>query len=87
MPLFCDDFIDGLGGRQKAGYPAAMDEAEVWREAQKLLNEHGKGAALEAARRADGMLQAGDLAGSAVWLRIMLAITSLQMPDKGGPAH
>ena len=57
-----------------------MDEAEVWREAQKLLDEHGKAAALCAAERADALLAAGDLAGSAEWLRVMLAITSLQMP-------
>ena len=41
-------------------------------------NEHGAGAALEAAQRADAMLERGDMDGCAVWKRIVSAVEEIE---------
>jgi hypothetical protein len=43
-----------------------------------LVNQHGADAPIEAAMRADAMLEAGDLNGCAVWKRILRAVEELQ---------
>jgi len=40
-------------------------------------NSHGEDAVIEAALRADAMLDAGDLDGQRVWLRVIEAIKEL----------
>ena len=45
--------------------------------AQAIMKEHGKKAEVHAAMRADALLEAGDLEGQRVWLRIIAAIEEL----------
>ena len=49
--------------------------------ANNLLERHGEDAPIEAAMRADAMLEAGDLDGLAVWKRILRALEELQEGD------
>jgi hypothetical protein len=51
-----------------------------------LIRQHGDDAELTAARRADLMLERGDLEGQTVWKRITRVIVELQAPPTG-PAH
>ena len=67
-------------------FRAANAEIDIWRAATLLLQKHGDGAELEAARLADLMLDRGDLAGQAVWMRIRRAIVELQAAPSG-PLH
>ncbi len=43
-----------------------------------LVKQHGEDAPIEAAMRADAMLEAGDLDGYAMWKRILLAVEELR---------
>ena len=61
-------------------------ELDIWRAANLLIRQHGDEAEVAAARRADLMLERGDLEGQLVWKRIRLAIIELQAPAKG-PAN
>ena len=63
-----------------------VDELEIWRAANLLIRQHGADAEIEAARKADLMLDRGDRDGQLVWLRIKRAIVELQAPPRG-PAH
>jgi hypothetical protein len=60
-------------------------EVNVWRAASLLIEMHGAEAELEAAQRADEMLDQGDPAGCRAWTRISHAIRSIREP--GGPVH
>ena len=64
-------------------WPHDLDIANV------LIRKHGKGAALEAAQRADAMLECGDMSGYTVWKRIVRAVEELQRkePREGEAAH
>ncbi len=42
-----------------------------------LVKQHGQDAPIEAAMRADAMLDTGDLDGYAVWKRILRAVEKL----------
>ena len=66
--------------------PRRLAEIDVFRAANMLIQRHGDGAELEASRLADAMLDRGDLAGQAVWLRIRRAVVQLQAAPTG-PAH
>jgi hypothetical protein len=44
-----------------------MDKIDIYRSAALLIKRHGEDAVIEAARRADAMLEAGDLDGQWVW--------------------
>ncbi len=44
-------------------------EPDIYRTANELLKQHGHEAPIFAAMRADELLEAGDIAGQAVWLR------------------
>ena len=50
---------------------------DVYRSAHAMIQKHGEAAAIEAAMKADAMLDKGDLDGRAVLLRIMTAVTEL----------
>ena len=54
-----------------------MDERDIWRSARVLLDQYGLDAAIQAAMKADAMLERGDLKGAAVWRRIIEAINAL----------
>jgi hypothetical protein len=63
-----------------------ISDLDIWRAANLLIQQHGADAELAAARRADLMLERGDLEGQTVWKRISRAIAELQAPPTG-PAH
>jgi hypothetical protein len=54
--------------------------------ANQLIRQHGDDAELAAARRADLMLDRGDLEGQTVWKRIRRAVVELQATPTG-PVH
>ncbi len=53
-------------------------DLDIYRSAQVLVKHHGRDAPIEAAMRADAMLEKGDLDGYAVWKRILRAVGVLQ---------
>jgi hypothetical protein len=55
----------------------------IWRAANLLISKHGANAELEAAKRADLMLDRGDDDGRLLWMRIRRAIEDLQAPRRG----
>jgi hypothetical protein len=62
-----------------------ISELDIWRAANLLTHRHGPDAELEAARRADLMLERADVDGQTVWKRIRRAIVELQAPPAGPP--
>ena len=60
-----------------------ISDLDIWRAANLLIRRHGEDAEIEAAKRADQMLERGDLDGQVVWKRIRRAIVELQAPAKG----
>jgi len=63
-----------------------ISDLDIWRAANLLIRQHGADAELEAAKRADLMLERGDLDGQSLWRRIRRAIVELQAPPVG-PLH
>ncbi len=59
----------------------------IYRAANLLVKQHGEDAPIEAAMRADAMLEAGDLGGYAVWKRILRAVEELQEMRPGARVH
>ncbi len=57
-------------------------DLDIYRTANVLIREHGEDAALEAAQRADAMLEAGDLEGHAVWCQIVKAVEELLTKER-----
>ncbi len=62
-----------MGGRT-----LTITDLDIYRSAVALVREHGEDADLEAAQRADAMLEKGDADGQRVWLRILAAVKELQ---------
>jgi hypothetical protein len=58
-----------------------IPDRDIWRAANLLVREHKTDAEIVAARRADEMLERGEL----VWLRIRRAIVELQAEPIGKP--
>ena len=56
-------------------------DLDIYRTANVLVKRYGKDAVLETAQRADGFLEAGDMAGSAVWRRVLRAIKEIWRQD------
>ncbi len=56
-------------------------DLDIYRSANVLIREHGEDAALEAAMRADAMLEKGGLEGQAVWKRIVRAVEEIQREE------
>ncbi len=52
-----------------------------------LMRERGEDAVIEAAMRADALLEQGDMEGRAVWLRVMAAIKELETTEPEGVVH
>ncbi len=65
-------------------------DLDIYRSAQVLVKQHGEDAPIHAAMRADGMLEAGDLDGYAVWKRVLRAVGELRVkrrcPQPPSPA-
>ena len=55
-----------------------IDSPDIYRAAKLVIDQHGDGAALHAAQRADELLADGDPEGSAVWRHILAAIEELR---------
>ncbi len=64
-------------------------DLDIYRSAQVLVKQHGDDAPIEAALRADALLDKGDLDGYAVWKRILRAVDELQgtQPKSGEAVH
>ena len=60
-----------------------VSDLDIYRSAHVLIREHGQDALIEAAMRADAMLEKGDLDGYAVWKRILRAVEELQGTEPG----
>ena len=54
-----------------------IDDLDIFRAADVPIKRHGADAAIDAARRADELLAAGDLEGCALWKRILAAVLEL----------
>jgi len=52
-------------------------DLDIYRSAHTLIQQHGEAAAIEAAMKADAMLDKGDLDGYAVWKRILRAVEEM----------
>ncbi len=55
-----------------------IPDLDIYRSANLLVKRHGEDAPIRVAMRADAMLDKGDLAGVAVWKRILRAVEELQ---------
>ncbi len=64
-------------------------DLDIYRSANALVKRHGQDAPIEAAMRADAMLEEGDLGGYAAWRRILVAVKELQrkQPVGGDRVH
>ncbi len=62
---------------------------DIYRSAQVLVTHHGQDAPIQAAMRADAMLDKGDLDGYAAWRRILRAVGELRgtEPKSGEAVH
>jgi len=54
-----------------------ISDLDIYRSANPLVKQHGEDAPIEAAMRADAMLETGDLDGLVVWRRIVKAVEEL----------
>ncbi len=57
-------------------------DLDIYRSANELIEQHGDDAPIEAAMRADEFMEAGDMEGRAVWLRIVKAIEELLSEER-----
>ena len=65
-------------------------DLDIYRSAKALIDQHGEfEAELHAAQRADELLEAGDMEGRRVWLRVLEAAQELAKPkpDEGDAVH
>jgi len=60
-----------------------MTELDIWRSANILLKRYGGEAVFIASRRADALLDQGDLQGCSAWVRIAKAISELERKAPG----
>ena len=58
------------------------DDKEIYQSAKLLIDRHGDDAVIEAAMKADKMLEQGDLDGLATWNRILRAIEELRTGNR-----
>ena len=57
-------------------------DLDIYRSANELIEQHGEAADIEAAMRADELMDAGDMEGVAVWKRIVKAIEELLSEER-----
>jgi hypothetical protein len=62
-------------------------DIDIYRSAKLLIDQHGDEADIEAAMKADAMLEAGDIDGQRVWMRILDVIRELQKTKPDGSVH
>ncbi len=68
-------------------WKAMTSERDIYRTAALLVKQHADDATVRAAMRADELLDAGDLEGSAVWLRVLTAVKELLATGTDGTVH
>ncbi len=60
-------------------------DLDIYRSAKALIDQHGEfEAELHAAQRADELLEAGDMDGCRVWLRVLEAVQELTIKEPPG---
>jgi len=64
-----------------------IPEIDIWRVANLMLTRYGDEALAEGTKRADELAADDDLAGVAVWLRVIDAIRQLAITTPIGPVH
>ncbi len=66
-----------------------ISDIDIYRSAKLIVDKYGDDAPIEAALRADAMLERGDLDGYAVWKRILAAVEELGRvkPEDGERAN
>ncbi len=64
-----------------------ISNRDIYRSAKLLMDEHGDDALIQASMRADALLEAGDMEGRAVWLRILKAVEELQATEPPASDH
>ncbi len=64
-------------------------DLDIYRTASVLIRELGEDAGLEAAQRADALLEKGDMDGAAVWRRVLKAVEEMERKEQreGETAH
>ncbi len=62
-------------------------DLDIYRTANILVGEHGNDAAIHAGMRADELMEAGDMDGGAVWLRVLAAVKELMAMEPDGAVH
>jgi hypothetical protein len=65
---------------------AKVSDLDVYRSAKLLIDQYGAEAPVQAAMRADAMIERGDMDGAAVWKRIATAIFAIRA-TKGLTQH
>ena len=70
---------------QSCTFPMTSD-LDLYRTANLLIKQHGSQAQIEAAQRADKLLEDGDLEGSATYRKVIKAIQELQRDRRPGEA-
>ena len=58
-----------------------VTELDIYRTANVLVKHYGDDATLEAAQRADAMLEKGSLDGQRVWKRVLAAVKEIQRKE------
>ena len=64
-----------------------IPEIDIWRVANLMLTRYGDAAIAEGGKRAEELAADGDLAGVAVWLRVVDAVRQLVIMTPTGPVH
>lgn len=64
-----------------------MEDIDIWRAAQLLIQQHGEGAEWEAARLGDLAIEKGDPKGERVWVEVLKAIKLLMDNKPSGPLN
>ena len=59
-----------------------IPDLDIYRTANILVKQHGEDAPIQAAMRADAMLEKGDLEGCAVWKRVLRAVEELLSEER-----
>ncbi len=67
----------GFGARR-----LMVDDLDIYRSANELIEQHGEDAPIHAAMRADELAADGDMDGRAVWLRIVKAVEELLAKER-----
>ena len=84
-PLMTSDAWFGKAGIFT--HAVSMDEKDIYRAAQLLIDKHGNMASLRASERAVELGDAGDVEGVQTWGAILRAINELRSTESGGSVH